>query len=84
MIKPNKQQPIDTIMQSKYSRKNDGEFEPSNDRFVVLRNGARVSDEDYSSKEAAQPEYDYWNRIVTRWPDGSKLEIINLSKKNSN
>jgi len=70
-------------MQTKYSRKNDGEFEPSNDRFVVLRNGARVSDEDYPSKDAAQQEYDYWNRIVTKWPDGSKLEIVNLSKKNS-
>ena len=71
------------MMQTKYVKKNDTEFEPVADRFVVLRNGARVSDEDYSSKEAAQPEYDYWNRIITRWPDGSKLEIVNLAKKNS-
>jgi len=51
------------------------------DRFVVLRNGARVSDEEYSVKEAAQPEYEHWNKVITRWPDGSKLEIVNLSKK---
>ena len=68
-------------MQTKEKKMN---VETSTDRYVVMRNGSRVSDEEYASKEAAQPEYDYWNRIVTRWPDGSKLEIINLnSKKNS-
>lgn len=56
--------------------------ESTTDRFVVMRNGARVSDEEYPSKESAKSEYDYWNRIITRWPDGSKLEIVNLSKKN--
>lgn len=68
-------------MQSKYSKKNDTDFDPTSDRFVVLRNGARVSDEEYVRKEDAQPEYDHWNRIVTRWPDGSKLEIVNLNNK---
>jgi len=52
-----------------------------NNRFVVMRNGSRVSDEEYSLKEDAQAEYDHWHRVVTRWPDGSKLEIVNLSKK---
>lgn len=50
-------------------------------RFVVMRNGARVSDEEHSLKEEAQLEYDHWNRIITRWPDGSKLEIVNLTKR---
>jgi hypothetical protein len=51
------------------------------DRFVVLRNGARVSDEEYTNRSEAQPEFDHWNKVITRWPDGSKLEIVNLSKK---
>lgn len=50
------------------------------DRFVVMRNGARVSDEEYSLKEDAQAEYDHWFRVLKRWPDGSKLEIVNLVK----
>lgn len=51
------------------------------DRYVVMRNGARVSDEEYSSKDAAKSEYEHWNRIISRWPDGSKLEIVNLARK---
>lgn len=53
----------------------------STDRFVVLRNGARVSDEEYPTRGDAQSEYDHWNKVITRWPDGSKLEIVNLSRK---
>lgn len=55
--------------------------ENSVDRYVVMRNGARVSDEEYSSKDAAKSEYEHWNRIISRWPDGSKLEIVNLARK---
>ena len=51
------------------------------DRYVVMRNGARVSDEEYASKDAAKSEYDHWNRIISRWPDGSKLEIVNLARR---
>ena len=51
------------------------------DRYVVMRNGARVSDEEYSSKDAAKSEYEHWNRIISRWPDGSKLEIVEVKGK---
>lgn len=56
--------------------------QPIENRYVVMRNGSRVSDEEYSSEEAAKTEYDHWHRVITRWPDGSKLEIVNLSKRN--
>ncbi len=56
--------------------------ETSIDRYVVMRNGARVSDEEYSSRDDAKAEYEHWNRVITRWPDGSKLEIINIARKN--
>jgi hypothetical protein len=53
----------------------------SGNRYVVMRNGTRVSDEEYSSEADAMAEYEHWNRVITRWPDGSKLEIVNLSRK---
>lgn len=50
----------------------------SNSRFVVLRNNTRVSDLDYASRDEAKSEYDHWHKIISRWPDGSKLEIVEL------
>ena len=61
-------------------KKNENINEPT-DRFVVMRNGARVSDEEYTSRNEAQSEYDHWHKVITRWPDGSKLEIVNLTRK---
>jgi hypothetical protein len=45
-------------------------------KYVVIRNGLRVSDLEYSNKEEAKMEYDHWKNIIARWPDGSKLEIL--------
>jgi len=52
-----------------------------NVKYVVIRNGARVSDSEYQTKEDAKSEYEHWNRIITRWPDGSKLEIVEVKGK---
>lgn len=72
-------------MQTKNNKKNE-ELDLTNtsaDRFVVLRNGVRVSDEEFTDKDSAQKECSYWQRVVDRWPDGSKIEIVNLNKRNS-
>lgn len=50
-------------------------------KYVVLRNGMRVSDSEYSNREEAKSEYDHWNKVITRWPDGSKLEIVEMKGK---
>lgn len=50
-------------------------------KYVVIRNGSRVSDSEYLNKEDARSEYDHWSRIITRWPDGSKLEIVEMKGK---
>lgn len=50
--------------------------------YIVIRNGARVSDSEYTTKEDAQNEYDHWKRIISKWPDGSKLEIIHINNNN--
>lgn len=47
-------------------------------RYVVIRNGTRVSDTEHLTKEEAKSEYDHWHRVITRWPDGSKLEITEV------
>lgn len=44
-------------------------------KYVVTRSGLRVSDVEYENKERAQSEFDHWKKIVSRWPDGSKIQI---------
>lgn len=50
-------------------------------KYVVLRNGMRVSDSEYNNKDDAKSEYDHWSKVITRWPDGSKLEIVEVKGK---
>ena len=52
-----------------------------NRRFVVTRNGLRVSDSEYQTKEEAHNEYNHWHKIVTRWPDGTKIEIVEFDDR---
>jgi hypothetical protein len=51
----------------------------SNSKYVVKRDGFRVSDTIHESKEAAKSEYDYWYTLSKKdWPDGTKIEIIKV------
>jgi hypothetical protein len=43
--------------------------------FAVFRNDFRVSNSEYSTEAEARPEYDYWKKLLTSWPDGSRLHI---------
>jgi hypothetical protein len=53
----------------------------SNIKYVILRDGRRVSDLEYTSKDEARTEYEHWSSIIKRWPDGSKLEIVESKGK---
>ena len=55
----------------------------SENRYVVIRDGLRVSDKYYiNPKEpAAITEKEFWKRVVNRWPDGTKVEIVLFDKK---
>jgi hypothetical protein len=46
--------------------------------FAVFRNGFRVSHSEYNSTKDAYPEYDYWRKLLNRWPDGSRLNVREL------
>jgi hypothetical protein len=53
----------------------------NNIKYVILRDGRRVSDLEYTSKDEARTEYEHWSSIIKRWPDGSKIEIVETKGK---
>jgi len=52
-------------------------------RYVVVRSGLRVSDKDYAKpdEDRALNEAAFWQRVVRRHPDGTKIEIVQFDKK---
>ena len=44
-------------------------------KFVVLRDGVRVSDDLHDRPEDAEHEANFWREIIKRWPDGTKVTI---------
>jgi hypothetical protein len=48
----------------------------SKKRYVVTRNGFRVSENDYASISEATEEFNRQKKILEKWPDRSKLEIV--------
>ena len=50
-------------------------------KFVVVRSGQRVSELIYESKQDAKIEFDHWDSIVKRWPDGTRIEIAEYDEK---
>jgi len=51
------------------------------DVFVVVRDNIRVSEKEYSHRDDAINEYDYWQKLVTDWPDGTKISIVKKDSK---
>jgi len=46
-----------------------------NHKFIVLRDGVRVSDDIHSTEVEAEKEAGFWREIIRRWPDGTKVII---------
>lgn len=44
-------------------------------KFIVLRDGIRVSDDMHDRSEDAEHEANFWREIIKRWPDGTKVTI---------
>lgn len=51
-------------------------------RYIVLRDGSRVSERTHRIKLDAEVEADYWRDIVRKWPDGSVIRIETIYFKN--
>ena len=47
--------------------------------YAVFRSGIRVSDSEYDSKLSARGEYEYWVKLLKRWPDGTRMDIRELN-----
>jgi hypothetical protein len=52
-------------------------------KYVVIRNGIRVSDKDYltPNEEKIIAERNFWQNVVTNFPDGTNVEIVRFDKK---
>jgi len=46
-----------------------------NHKFIVLRDGVRVSEDMHESEAQAEKEANFWREIIKRWPDGTKVVI---------
>ena len=44
-------------------------------KFIVLRDGIRVSDDMHDRSEDAEHAANFWREIIKRWPDGTKVTI---------
>jgi hypothetical protein len=50
----------------------------SDKKYIVKRNGIRVSEVSYDTEQEAMTEYNHWINIIKKWPDGSQLEVVTL------
>lgn len=50
--------------------------------FVVLRSGRRVSDTNHLVYETAKSERSHWDGILSRWQDGTSMEIVECENVN--
>jgi hypothetical protein len=48
--------------------------------YVVTRSGLRVSELVYTNKNDAKTEFDHWSGIVKKWPDGTKIELVEYNE----
>lgn len=44
-------------------------------KFIVLRDGVKVSEDIHEKEEKAEQEANFWREIIKRWPDGTKVTI---------
>jgi hypothetical protein len=45
-------------------------------RYYVIRDGSRVSENEYDTEENASLEYSYWKNLTVKWDPTSKVSIF--------
>jgi hypothetical protein len=50
-------------------------------KYVVIRNGLRVSDLEYDNPGDATVELEHWKSVIKRWPDGSVINVVEKDEK---
>jgi hypothetical protein len=51
-----------------------------NVKYIVLRDGIRVSEDMHNSLPKAEVEASYWREIIKRWPDGTKVVVKKIGE----
>lgn len=49
-------------------------------KYIVLRDGLRVSEDMHESPSNAEVEANYWREIIKRWPDGTKVIVKKIGE----
>jgi len=44
-------------------------------KYIVLRDGIRVSEDMHVKMEDAEQEAEFWRKVIRSWPDGTKVTI---------
>lgn len=61
--------------------KQDNTGTASKKKYVVTRNGIRVSEFEYDSMEETSHEVAHWNKILKTWPDGTHITVEEYNDK---
>ena len=49
-------------------------------KYIVLRDGIRVSEDMHTKIEDAEHEAEFWRKIIRSWPDGTKVTIKKIGE----
>ena len=66
-------------MATKTSKQDNGTA--SKKKYVVIRSGIRVSEREYDNVDDATQEVEHWQRILSTWPDGTKITVEEYNDK---
>ncbi|NBW17517.1 MAG: hypothetical protein EBR82_57030 [Caulobacteraceae bacterium] len=54
-----------------------------NVRYIVLRDGIRVSEDMHTDLKEAEVEAEFWRKVIRSWPDGTKVVIKKIGSEKS-
>jgi hypothetical protein len=54
-----------------------------NVKYIVLRDGIRVSEDMHTDLAEAEHEAEHWRKIIRTWPDGTKVIIKKIGSEKS-
>lgn len=59
------------------NKKNTKKVNVTNKKYIVMRDGHKVSEFEYDSPELASSEFNFWKRVIVQGKDfTSKVEIV--------
>lgn len=50
-------------------------------KYIVLRDGIRVSEDMHTDLKEAEAEAEFWRKVIRSWPDGTKVVIKKIGSE---